>query len=423
MKQWKPIVVILVLALSGFWLWSGKKDIKHTNLKLGLDLIGGAQLTFEAQPTESVPEITPEVRDALAKVIENRVNSTGTSEAVVQKVGKDRILVEIPGQNPEAVKRQLLKTAKLEFKELDLEKSTAQKQKIWISTGLTGADFKSAQAAPDQGAAGGNNWLVAFEFKAEGAKKFGELTTRLAPSQLPLGIFLDDKLISDPVVREPITGGSGTVSGNFTLEEAKDLSLQLNAGALPVPVKLVSERTVGATLGQDSINKSLLAGVFGLFLVGLFMISIYRLPGLLATLALLFYSLISLAVFTRGVTLTLAGIAGFILSIGMAVDANVLIFERIKEEIRNGKSIYIAVDEGFKKAFPSIFDSNLNTVIVCVILGFIGTGLVKGFAITLAIGVFVSFFSAITITRELVDLSLMLPFLRQPIWYGAKAKS
>jgi len=415
MKQFKPILVIAILALSAFWMWAGKKDFKQTNLKLGLDLIGGAQLTFQAEATEQVPEITMEVRDALVKVIENRVNASGTTEAVVQKVGKDRILVEIPGQNPEVVKRRLLKTAKLEFKELDLQKLAAG-EKVWLSTGLTGADFKSAQPAPNQG--GGDNWIIAFEFKPEGGRKFGELTTKLAPNKLPLGIFLDDQLISDPVVEEPITGGSGIIRGSFSLEEAKDLSLQLNAGALPVPVKLISERTVGATLGQDSINQSLKAGLLGLLFVALFMIITYRLPGLLATVALLAYTLIALAIFTRGVTLTLAGIAGFILSIGMAVDANVLIFERIKEEIRIGKGIYTSVEEGFKKAFPSIFDSNLNTVIVCLILGFVGTGLVKGFAITLAIGVFVSFFSAITITRELINLSLLIPALRQPVFYG-----
>ena len=186
---------------------------------------------------------------------------------------------------------------------------------------------------------------------------------------------------------------------------------------------MISERTVGATLGQDSIYKSLKAAIIGFIIVAIFMISIYRLPGFLATLALLAYTLISLGLFTRGITLTLAGIAGFILSIGMAVDANVLIFERIKEELKQGKSVFSSVEEGFKKAFPSIFDSNLNTLIVCVILGFLGTGLVKGFAITLAIGVIISFFSAIVITHELMKVFLLMPIFRKAFWYGVKEEN
>ncbi|MFN5540284.1 MAG: protein translocase subunit SecD [Candidatus Melainabacteria bacterium] len=404
-------------------------SLKQSNLKLGLDLIGGAQLIFQASPTEQTPEINQQVMDGLLKVIENRVNASGTTEATVQQVGVDRIMVEIPGVNPELVKRRLLKTAKLEFKErkMDLQGKSPQEilqmrsqidQYEWVSSGVTGADLKGAQISPDQS---GTNWTIAFELKPEGAKKFSEVTGRLAEYTLPLGIFLDDKLVSDPVVQSQISQ-NGQITGSFTIDEAKDLSVQLNAGALPVPVNLISERTVGATLGQDSINKSLQAGLIGLGLVGIFMVLIYRMPGLLATLALMAYTLISLGVFTRGITLTLAGIAGFILSIGMAVDANILIFERIKEELRNGKAIYKAVEEGFHRAFPSIFDSNLNTLIVCVILGIFGTGLVRGFAITLAVGVIVSFFSAITITRQLVDLTLLIPALKNPIWYGVDNK-
>lgn len=414
MKLLKPLSILFVLGLSAFWLWNGRPNIKETNLKLGLDLIGGAQLLFEAQPSEQTPKVTQEVMDGLTKVFETRVNGSGTTEANVIKVGRNRILVEIPGADPELVKRRLLKTAKLEFKELDLKKSTAE-NKVWISSGVTGADLKKAQAAPDP--SGNGDWIIAFELKPEGSKKFSEVTARLSQGKLPLGIFLDDNLISDPIVQSQITQ-NGQITGNFTLESAKDLSVQLNAGALPVPVNLISERTVGATLGQDSILKSLKAGVVGLALVAVFMISIYRLPGFLATFALLGYTLISLGIFTRGITLTLAGIAGFILSIGMAVDANVLIFERIKEEIKHGKSVFTAVEEGFKRAFPSIFDSNLNTLIVCVILGMFGTGLVRGFAITLAVGVIVSFFSAITLTRQLVNLSLNFEIFRKPIWYG-----
>jgi preprotein translocase subunit SecD len=420
MKLFKPLLIISILALSAFWLWNG--NYKKTNLKLGLDLIGGAQLTFQARPTKQTPKITTQVMEGLTKVIENRINASGTAEASVQQVGTDRLLVEIPGVNPELVKRRLLKTAKLEFKELDLKntgatagsKSVPQVDK-WISTGVTGADLKRAQAGVDSA----GNWIISFELKPESARKFANLTGRLAQNKLPLGIELDDKLISSPIVQSQISE-NGQITGNFSPEEAKDLAVQLNAGALPVPVELISERTVGATLGQDSIDRSLKAGLVGLALVGIFMIFVYRLPGLLATLALLAYTLISLGIFTRGITLTLAGIAGFILSIGMAVDANVLIFERIREEIRSGKLIYKAVEEGFNKAFPSIFDSNLNTLIVCIILGIFGTGLVRGFAITLAVGVVISFFSAITITREFIKLSLVVPNFRKPFWYGVK---
>jgi preprotein translocase subunit SecD len=403
------------LSLAAYWLWIGNPQ--KTNLKLGLDLIGGAQLIFQAQPSKQTPKITREVMEGLTKVIENRINASGTAEANVQQVGLDRVLVEIPGVNPEIVKRRLLKTAKLEFKEINIKADKdAPEDEKWLATEITGADLKRAQASTDQL----NNGLILFELKSEGAEKFAALTGRLAQDKLPLGIFLDDKLLSSPVVQSQISE-SGQITGNFTPEEARDLAVQLNAGALPVPVELISERTVGASLGQDSIDKSLKAGLIGLGLVCLFMILIYRLPGFLATLALLAYTLISLGIFTRGITLTLAGIAGFILSIGMAVDANILIFERIKEEIRNGKGIYKSVEDGFNKAFPSIFDSNLNTLIVCLILGILGTGLVRGFAITLAIGVVVSFFSAITITRVLVNLSLKLNFLRKPILYGVRS--
>ena len=414
-----PLLIACILGLSAYWLWAGDEsfDFKKNNLKLGLDLIGGAQLEFEAQPTETVTQIKQEVMDGLLKVIETRINSSGTSEANVQQVGSKRILVEIPGVDPELVKRRLLKTAKLEFKELDLKNKTKDKEQVWISTGVTGADLQRASATPDQG--GGTNWTILFELKEKGAEKFGVLTERLAKNQLPLGIFLDDKLISAPRVQSQIKA-NGQITGDFSLETAKDLAVQLNAGALPVPINLISERTVGATLGQDSIYKSLKAAIIGFIIVAIFMISIYRLPGFLATLALLAYTLISLGLFTRGITLTLAGIAGFILSIGMAVDANVLIFERIKEELKQGKSVFSSVEEGFKKAFPSIFDSNLNTLIVCVILGFLGTGLVKGFAITLAIGVIISFFSAIVITHELMKVFLLMPIFRKAFWYGVK---
>lgn len=362
----------------------------YSKLKLGLDLVGGSQFEFEAQPTEKVPEISPQEMRGLVKVFENRVNASGTTEALVQQVGKDRILVEVPGADPSTVKRRLLATAKLEFKELD------EKTDEWKSTGITGADLKRAQAVTD----GASSWAISFELKSEAAQDFGRLTSRLIDK--PLGISLDGNIISAPNVRTAITGGQGEITGGFSAEEAQDLAVQLNAGALPVPVKVLQERSVGASLGQESISKSVKAGLIGFFLVILFMVFIYRLPGLIAALALIIYSILALWAFQNMVTLTLAGVAGFILSIGMAVDANILIFERAKEEMRAGKSVYIGLRDGFDRAYTSIFDSNMNTSMVCLILIVFGTGIVKGFAVTLLIGVILSLFSSLFVTKTLL---------------------
>lgn len=436
MKGLRTVLVFGLLALGAFWLWGGKhKEGESTNLKFGLDLEGGAQLLFEAQPTQDVKIIDSKVMMGVQKVIENRVNGTGTSEAVVQTEGKNRLVVEIPGEDPDSVKKTLLRTAKLEFKELDKDMVT------WVATGITGADLKRAQATPD---VSGTNWQIAFEMKPDGAKKFSALTGRLlkgelrdgtqatikdetgkaiAPrTNLPLAIFLDDQLLSSPQVNGQISE-SGQITGNFSREEAMELAVQLNAGALPVPLKSLTERKVSPTLGQESLLKSYHAALIGLALIAGYLIIIYRMPGFLASVALLGYIIISLGVFTRFVTLSSAGIAGFILSIGMATDANILIFERIKEELRNGKGLYKAVEEGFQRAFPSIFDSNLNTLIVCLILGVFGTNLIRGFAVTLALGVIVSFISAIFMTREFINWTLNIPFLQKPSLYGVDNKT
>lgn len=364
----------------------------YTQLKLGLDLIGGSQFEFEAQTTPQVQEITPQVMRGLVKVFENRVNASGTTEAVVQQVGKNRILVEVPGADPSTVKRRLLKTANLEFKELIGEGDTAE----WKSTGITGADLKRAAVSTD----GVGSWAIDFELKPEAAKAFGDLTSRLINK--PLGISLDGNIISSPNVRTAITAGSGQITGNFSVEEAQDLAVQLNAGALPVPVKILQERSIGASLGQESISKSLKAGAWGFLAVMIFMILVYRLPGLIAALALSIYVLLALYAYQSNVTLTLAGLAGFILSIGMAVDANILIFERTKEEMNQGKSVFIGLRDGFDRAYTSIFDSNMNTSMVCLILIIFGTGIVKGFAVTLLIGVLLSLFSSLFVTKTLI---------------------
>ena len=365
----------------------------YTQLKLGLDLVGGSQFEFEAQTTPQVQEITPQVMRGLVKVFENRVNASGTTEAVVQQVGKNRILVEVPGADPSTVKRRLLKTANLEFKELIAE---GTENAYWKSTGITGADLKRAAVSTD----GVGSWAIDFELKPKAAQAFGDLTSRLINK--PLGISLDGNIISSPNVRTAITAGSGQITGNFSVEEAQDLAVQLNAGALPVPVKILQERSIGASLGQESIAKSLKAGAWGFLAVMVFMILIYRLPGLIAALALSIYVLLALYAYQSNVTLTLAGLAGFILSIGMAVDANILIFERTKEEMNQGKSVFIGLRDGFDRAYTSIFDSNMNTSMVCLILIIFGTGIVKGFAVTLLIGVLLSLFSSLFVTKTLI---------------------
>lgn len=288
----------------------------------------------------------------------------------------------------------------------------------WKATSLTGKQLKKAsvELAPNSGIP-----QVSLEFNSEGSDLFAELTKKNTGKLL--AIFLDGQPISIPRVNEPILSGQAVISGSFTIKDAKLLAQRLNAGALPVPIELISQTTVGATLGSDSVQKSLVAGFWGLILVALFMILYYRLPGALSIIALLIYTVIALALFKLiPVTLTLAGIAGFILSIGMAVDANVLIFERLKEELRAGRDLTTAVEQGFKRAWSSVRDSNVSSLITCAILFWFGSSIVKGFALTLAIGVIISMFSAITITRQLLRLIAKWEITKSPWLYGVKNK-
>jgi preprotein translocase subunit SecD len=429
--------------------------ISKIPVRLGLDLQGGAQLMLQVKTTDKVKEITPNVLAAVQQVVENRINGLGVSEALVQTAGNDKLLVQLPGVNdPEQAERVLKGTAQLDFRfqkpgteaqlrieqqfRAELELKLAEQEKagdkaavtktieaiaksnqaiaaVYEKTDLTGELLREALASPISA----QSWSVLLRFDAKGGDLFADLSKRVAGTGRTLGIFLDDKLISAASVdvkyaQTGITGGNAEISGNFTAQAANDLAVQLQGGALPVPLEVVENRTVGATLGQDSIRSSIYAGIGGLVLVFIFMAVYYRLPGVIADLALSLYALLTFATFVLlGVTLTLPGIAGFILSIGMAVDANVLIFERTREELRAGKSLYRSVESGFYRAFSSILDSNVTTLIACAALFWLGSGLVKGFALTLAIGVLVSMFTAVTCSRTLMLFALTIPSLRK----------
>lgn len=384
--------------------------------KLGLDLVGGSRLVLEAQTTNTVAKITPDMMDSLRFAIENRVNKLGVAETVVQQTGDKRLLIEIPNISDLSKAKEFLgETAELEFKK---EGTPINGKPTWIATGLSGKDLSKAILSTSQN----GQWVVDLQFNDRGTRKFADLTQKLVSK--PMAIFFNGELQSAPIIREPILGGNAQISGGesgFEYEEAKKMVDLLNAGALPVPAKIIEENTVGPTLGADSIEKSKVAGAIGLGFVMIFMLAFYRLPGLIADVALVCYGIILFALFKIiPVTLTLAGIAGFILSIGMAVDANILIFERTKEELRAGRTLFTAINAGFDRAFTSIFDSNMSTIITCTILYLLGTSVVKGFALTLAIGVLVSMFSAITITKNIMHLVFGTGELKYPQLFGLR---
>jgi preprotein translocase subunit SecD len=354
-------------------------------------------------------------------VIERRVNAYGVAEPEIQTLGADRIIVQLPGlKDTEEAKRLIGQTAKLEFMEQNasgqwvpatgqLNGQTVALTGAYLIPGRQQVTFASRAGLPD----------VAFEFNGDGAQLFGQITQRLLGK--PLGIFLDGQQISAPTVQAVLTN-NGIITG-LSLEQARLLALQLNAGALPVPVSIQSETTVDATLGADSVHKSIVAGELALLVVIAFMLLYYRLPGLAASGALLVYALVTLSIFKLiPVTLTLAGIAGFILSVGMAVDANILIFERMREELRGGKTIAAAIRAGEDRAWPSIRDSNTSTLITCVVLYFFGqqfgATIIMGFALVLGIGVVVSLFSAIFVTRTFLELLLSQSWAHSPRLFG-----
>ncbi len=393
------------------------KQVKLYDLfpvKLGLDLQGGTQLILQAQMDKINDADKDSALESAKEVIERRVNLYGVSEALVQtsKVGSQRrIIVELPGVKDTQVAVDLVgKTAQLEFREMtgspsaEATVSARALFNTFTPTGLTGADLKKASVIFGQSKSG-SGAQVSLEFTPDGAEKFAQITRRNVGK--PLAMFLDDDPITwpPPNVESEIIGGSAVISGSFTTEEAKNLSIQLNAGALPVPITVLEQRLIGASLGDEAVRKSMVAGLIGIATVMLFMVLIYGWFGVVAGIALTVYSLLTMAIFRTGLfllppfTLTLAGIAGFILSVGMAVDANILTFERIKEELKSGKDYKTALRHGFSRAWPSIRDSNSSSLITAVILYIFGTSVVRGFAVTLFLGVLVSMFSAITVTR------------------------
>lgn len=380
--------------------FAGRRIYRDLGLRLGLDLKGGAHLVYSADVANLPESERVSAVESARTNIERRINMLGVSESIVQtaKIGDEyRLIVEMPGVSDiNQALTAIGRTAQLEFREPSV--ATPSSEADFSSTDLSGKDLKIAQVQFNSGEP-----AVSLEFNADGTKKFSEITTRNLGQSV--AIFLDDQLVMAPTVQNVITDGRAIVSGGFTLNDAKTLAIQLNAGALPVPIKIVEQRNVGATLGAESVAKSVVAGVIGLVVIWIFMVINYGFKGVLASFALAIYVLVSLAVIKLiPITLTLAGIAGLILSIGMAVDANILIFERIKEEVRWGRPPRSALDLGFHRAWNSIRDSNASSLITAAILFWFGSGSIRGFALTLIIGIFVSLFSSITVTRTLLNV-------------------
>lgn len=378
------------------------RPLAHS-IRQGLDLQGGTHVVLEAEDTD-IAKVDEDAMQRVVGIMEKRVNELGLTEPIIQREGQRRVIIELPGiKDPDKAIETIGKTAMLEFK--DEEGQTL----------LTGNDLKDAQAAMNQQ---NNQAVVNLEFSDEGAKKFADATMKNVGRQI--AILLDGEVLTDPVVREPIMGGRAEISGQRDLQEAQHLAVLLRSGALPVKVNIIETRTVGPSLGQDSKDKSEFAFVVGIAAVLVFMLLFYRMCGFVADISLMAYTLLLLGVLKAlDATLTLPGVAGIILSIGMAVDANVLIFEHFKEEFRLGKTIRFAMDAGFKRAFTTILDSNTTTIIAAAVLFFFGTGTIRGFAITLGLGVVLSMFTAITLTQYFLKLLVNSNIFKSPSVYGA----
>jgi len=410
MAKYRILAVLLILAGLAIGYFDAlpffnDKSFLAKQFKLGLDLKGGAHLVYKADTSKMQGSEIADAMAGLKDVIERRINMFGVAEPLVQveqqgvlnsiENREQRLVVELPGVADvnQAIK-MIGETPMLDFR-IVTQFGTSTDQMAYIPTGLDGRYLKKATMEFDPNT---GDPYVGLEFNEDGGKLFAQITKENVNKNL--AIFLDGAPISAPVIREEITGGKAQISGRFTTQEVKTLVQRLNSGALPVAISLISQQTVGPTLGEKVLYDGVKAGIYGFLLVAIFLIVWYRLPGLLAVLALIIYTAISLALYKLiPITITAAGIAGFILSVGMAVDANILIFERMKEEKRAGKSINAAITEGFERAWLSIRDSNASSLITCVFLYWMGTSMVKGFALTLAIGVLVSLFTAITVSR------------------------
>jgi preprotein translocase subunit SecD len=397
--------------LGGLLGSSGQRSLDVTDA-------GGGLLRLTV-PQAAITDLLRRTIEQSIQIVERRVNELGTVEPLIQRQGADRILVQVPGlQDPTRLKELLGKTAKMEFRMVDTTVPPDQAQgrvpadsEVLMSASspktpyvikrqvlVSGGDLTDAQPGFDQRT---NEPIVSFRFNTSGARKFAQATSENVG--LPFAIVLDNEVISAPVIREPITGGSGQISGNFTVQAANDLAVLLRAGALPAPLTVVEERTVGPGLGQDSIEKGELAAYVGSILVIVFMLVTYRLFGVFANIAVainvaMIFGLLSLL----NATLTLPGIAGIVLTVGIAVDSNVLIYERIREELRHGRTPITAIDAGFRRALATILDSNITTFIAAAVLFYIGTGPVRGFAVTLGIGIITTVFTAFTLTSLIV---------------------
>ena len=457
-QGWFALILALAIA-AGSLLFSWNTPETPLGQRLGLDLRGGSQLTLQVLPAGSVKVVQKEQLDAVKEVLDRRINGLGVAESTLQTVGDNQLVLQLPGeQDPTRAATVLGSTALLEFRaqkpgteqrmqellglkrqattllasltapaaeakqadrdqlEADLSRINTDIISIYEPAQLTGKDLVTAGRQQQQS---GSSWEVTLSFNKQGGDRFAQLTQSIAGSGRLLGIVLDGRSISEASVGPEfkaagISGGSASITGNFSAEEARDLEVQLRGGSLPLPVKILEVRTVGPSLGAENIRTSLLAALSGLLLVAVFMVVVYRLAGVVAVFALSLYGLFNLAAYALiPVTLTLPGIAGFILSLGMAVDANVLIFERIKEELRSGNTLIRSIETGFSLAFSSILDGQVTTLISCVALFALGTGFVKGFAVTLGIGVLLSLFSALTCTRTLLRVVLSYPALRR----------
>ncbi|MGI6143276.1 MAG: protein translocase subunit SecD [bacterium] len=393
----KFFLVIIVALVAAYFL----AEPIQNSIKLGLDLKGGTHLVLELVDTPEAP-VDEQAALGVMNILWQRVDGFGLTEPIIQRQGERRIIVELPGHDdPEEAIRVLSMTAHLEF---------------WDEEGnviLTGRDLKDANFVYDQE----NKPTVALEFSAEGAKKFAAATEENLGR--PIIIVLDESILSAPIVQEVISDGKAQITGITSAQEAQRIAVGLRSGALPVKVQVEESRSIGPTLGEDSIKKSITAFIYGIIAVLIFMVIVYRVSGLVADIALGIYVLLfacSLALFNA--TLTLPGIAGLILSLGMAVDANVIIYERVKEELRNGKTIKAAVDSGFQRAFRTIIDANVTTLIAAGVLYYLGTGPIQGFAVTLSIGIICSMITAIIITRLLLSFLIESKIFKSSAYFG-----